>query len=150
MSVNYERSIWQVDAGGETFELEALGDVIWNPPDELQNVSILKAAGGRGVKFDSFPDANVSSFTINVVQETREEGIMWRLAHASGSIEFSYGRINNDAADDGEVVRFYSPRAQVRFAGSPTWADNAQVFPYTITCIGYNVDFKNAESIERL
>lgn len=146
---NYQRTLWQVDIDGQSFELEALGDVSWNPPDELQNVTVLKGAGGVGVKFDQMPDANVSTFTFNIVQETREEGILWELAHGPRAVKVSFKRQNSDAAEDLQVIGILSSKAQVRFAGSPSWADNAQVFPYSLTCIGYTVQRKNADDIVR-
>lgn len=146
---NYTRSLWQLDIDGTSFELEALGDVSWNPPEELSNVTVLKGAGGRGAKFDQMPEANVSTFTISVVQETREEGILWELAHGGSAVKVSFRRQNSDAAEDLQVIGVASDRAQIRFGGSPTWADNAQVFPYSLTCIGYTVQRKNATDIVR-
>jgi hypothetical protein len=149
MSENYSRSIWVADINGEALELEHMGDVGWNPPDELQNTSVLKGAGGRGAKFDQFDEANVSTFSLNIVQETREEGIFGELAHRGASVAFSFKRKNSDAADDGEIIGIISNRARVTFGGSPTWADNAQVFPYNATCIGYTIQRKNASDIVR-
>lgn len=144
----YGRHLWQLTVGGRDIRFQ--GDVTWNPPDELQNINILKDASGRGAKVTDPGQANVCTFTVTVVQETGEDGVMTEFAHNLGSgQEMHFSRRVTGDLEDGTEIAYITPRGYVGAQPKP-YSSDAQVVVYQITAIGYRIDRKNAASIERL